>query len=293
MTTSSDPGTPTPRDATVSLIKAGIDTGIRNTDRKCTRFAPDKILEHIDTSVLTDVHRDELFIDPFDHEANQEKLASRITEHQDYGTFLMTVGGDHSTSYPILRVLKQAYPDLRVLWLDAHLDLKEPRTDHGTPHDALVRRLCEEHGFDIDDFWFIGHRATDPDEETFLGQIQKTEPEEIESLASSLQNHKLPDNIPWAGEDPVYLSLDIDLVDGIAAPGTTFPVDGGPKPDQVQDLIAALFGYFGPTMVGADLVEVAPPLDDEHTTQKIGAEMLTTFLTHAKTQSTKTSPNDA
>lgn len=277
-------GTPTPEKADISLIQAGIDTGIRNTDRKCTRYGPQKLLDELDEGIFDSIHLDQVFPSHFDHEKNQQQVYERIDEHLAYGTVLFTLGGDHSTSYPVLKRLKQQHEQLRVCWLDAHLDLKEPRLTTGTPHDAVVRRLCDQDGFDLDDFWFIGHRATDPDEEMFLEEIHKTAVSEIEQITTGLQRNDLPAEIPWHRGDPVYLSLDVDLLDRQAVPGTTFPVPDGPSCDTTAALIDGLFTAFGPQIIGADLVEVALPLDTEEQTKKNAEILLETLIKAMKSQ---------
>lgn len=294
-TTSSDPGTSIPDEAAVSVLQAGMDTGIRNTDRKGTRKGPEKLLSRVDDEALADTHLDTVFLDDFHLGENQELIADRVQEHLTYQHPLVTIGGDHATTYPILRVMKEQYPDLRLLWLDAHLDYKEPRIEDGTPHDALVRRLCEENGFLIDDFWFIGHRATDPDEQYILSDIHKTAPAEIDTVIEDLQQGVLPDDIPLAPEDPVYLSLDIDLVDASHVPGTTFPVPDGPGPDQVSALLEALGAQFGGQLVGADIVEIAEPFDEGGQTLELGATLFQTLLSmlEEQDQPTKTYKNDS
>ncbi|KAK7923239.1 hypothetical protein PG985_007310 [Apiospora marii] len=182
---------------------------------------------------------------------------------------LITLGGDHSLALPALRALREYYgPGLRVLHFDAHLDTWHPdkypsawpstqaRFNHGSMfwlagqeglvsnsssqpnvHAGLRTRLS---GLDdyVDDDAQNWHRivSDDMDDLGTRGVIDRI----METLGT---------------EDPVYLSLDIDVLDPAFAPGTGTPEPGGWT---TRELIRVLRGIEGLNLVGADVVEVSP-----------------------------------
>lgn len=259
-----------PEDARGIILKCPSDIGIRNTARKATLDAPDALLGRVG---LHDVHVDELFPDEFDLEASQASIQQRTAEIYDQGKTVISIGGDHSITYPILRQLKERYPELRVVWIDAHYDLKEPRVLPGVPHDAVVRTLVEQDGYALDEFLFIGVRESDPDEDEYLLEHETTEFDVEDLLETDTRD------IAWTVRDilgidedtPIYISVDIDVIDAESAPGTTFPSPDGMRPKEVERLIRGLSRL---TIVGADLVELAPELDEDGTTQDHAAGIL-------------------
>ncbi|KAI1167553.1 agmatinase [Nemania serpens] len=184
---------------------------------------------------------------------------------------LITLGGDHSLSLPALRALKEAYGrPLRVLHFDAHLDTWHPakypghwgteqsQFNHGSMfwlagqegllsnasaapsvHAGLRTRLSGDGFEDYDDDDRQGwiRLSADDIDDIGTGGIVRTI---MESLGT---------------EDPVYLSVDIDVLDPAFAPGTGTPEPGGWT---TRELIRILRGIEGLNVVGADVVEVAP-----------------------------------
>lgn len=182
---------------------------------------------------------------------------------------LITLGGDHSLALPALRALREYYgPGLRVLHFDAHLDTWHPdkypsawpstqaRFNHGSMfwlagqeglvsnssskpnvHAGLRTRLS---GLDdyVDDDAQNWHRIVSDD---------------MDDLGTRGVIDRIMDTL--GTEDPVYLSLDIDVLDPAFAPGTGTPEPGGWT---TRELIRVLRGIEGLNLVGADVVEVSP-----------------------------------
>ncbi|KAI1645411.1 Arginase/deacetylase [Daldinia loculata] len=181
---------------------------------------------------------------------------------------LVTLGGDHSLSLPALRAAFAAHGPLRVLHFDAHLDTWHPakypsywaseqsRFTHGSMfylageegliangtgsasvHAGLRTRLSGLEDYEDDDAQnWVRISADDVDELGTKGIV--------ESIMGTLGT-----------EDPVYLSVDIDVLDPAFAPGTGTPEPGGWT---TRELIRILRGIEGLNLVGADVVEVAP-----------------------------------
>ncbi len=235
--------TSSPEDADLIVQKLPCDNGIHRNPRKGTLDAPEKILEdyEFERSVLVD----EVFPDEFSLENTQRRIEDNTEELIEYGKPLLSIGGDHSVSYPVIRALKREYPDMQLVWLDSHLDLKE-KVDNHVSHDVVVRELLAR-GFSEDEIWFVGITRIDDDEEEFLEKhdLNIYRSSEIEEFKREFK----------PGEQTVYLSVDIDALEEELAPGTGYP-DGELGLETVEKVIDIV----NPTH--ADLVEVAPSLDE-------------------------------
>ena len=165
----------------------------------------------------------------------------------DTGQPLISLGGDHSIAYPILRGHRARYPDLTILQFDAHPDLYHElggRYSHACPfarimEERLARRLVQ-----------VGIRALNGHQ---FDQAQRfgVEIYTMRNLAR-LSELKL--------EGPLYISFDLDALDPAYAPGVSHFEPGGLSVRQVLDILQAL----RVPVVGADLVEYNP-IRDHHT----------------------------
>lgn len=247
--------TNSPEDAEVIVQKLPSDIGIHRIARKGTLDAPENILE--DFEFQRKVLVEEVFPNEFSLESTQRRIESSTDDLLRFGKPLLSIGGDHSVSYPVIRALKREYPDLQLVWLDSHLDLKE-KIDNHVSHDVVVRELLK-HGFSEDDIWFVGITRIDEDEEEFLdrGDFNVYRSDEIEDFKREFE----------AGEQPMYLSVDIDALDSEEAPGTGYP-DGELDIEQAKEIFELVDPDF------ADLVEVAPSLDEDRKTVGNAREIL-------------------
>jgi agmatinase len=172
---------------------------------------------------------------------------------------LMTLGGDHTIVLPLLRAMKAKHGPIAVLHFDAHLDtwdtyFGEPYT-HGTP----FRRAAEEGLLDSDHCLHIGIRGPlyserDLPESADLG-FDIVSSTELDSLGVGGTIERMRQRL---GDRPVYVSVDIDVLDPSHAPGTGTPEAGGMSS---REVLAVLRGLRGLDVVSADVVEVAPAYD--------------------------------
>jgi agmatinase len=236
--------TNSPEEAEIIIQKLPCDMGIHRNSRKGTLSAPEKILGGLEFEKTVLV--DEVFPDEFDLEETQRRIFSNTHDLAEYGRPVISLGGDHSVSYPILKALKKQNPDLKLVWLDAHLDLKE-KVDGNISHDVVVRQLIEEEIFRPEEIYFVGTTEIDHDEEEFL-----------ENYDFSIFRPESLDKFMEEFEGEAYLSIDIDVLREEITPGTGYP-DGDLGLENVQKIIQSL------NISYADLVEVAPSLDDGRT----------------------------
>lgn len=256
--------TSSPQDAEILVQKLPSDIGIHRIARKGTFNAPERILEDFEFSGKIAVV-DEVFPDEFDLENTQRRIEDNTDELLEYGKPLLSIGGDHSVSYPVIQALKREKPDLQLVWLDSHLDVKE-KVDNHVSHDTVVRELIR-HSFSPEDIWFVGATRIDGDEEGFRQQqdLHIFRSGEIEEFKREFNS----------SEQPVYLSVDIDVLE--EAEGTGYP-DGELSLNQAKEVIETVEPDF------ADLVEVAPPLDDDGETVEKAQELLRKLVLETKTK---------
>ncbi|XP_069172824.1 guanidinobutyrase-like isoform X2 [Procambarus clarkii] len=192
------------------------------------------------------------------------------------GCIPLTMGGDHTISYPILQAIKEKYGPVGVVHVDAHPDLQEEvlgsKIGHGTP----FKRAYDEGLLDCSRVVQIGLRGTslthnDCNIGKNLGfRVVSAEECWYKSLAPLME-----EVTQQMGKGPVYLSFDIDAIDPGFCPGTGSPEIGGLTTIQALEIVR---GCRGLNMVGCDLVEVSPPYDFEGTTAATGAHLLYEML---------------
>jgi agmatinase len=218
----------------------------------------------------------DIAVNPFDIAEAIGQIEEGAATLADHGSRLVTLGGDHTIALPLLRVIARQHGPVAVLHFDAHLDTWDsyfgaPYT-HGTP----FRRASEERLIDREHSLHIGIRgplydARDLTDDGVLGfqVIRATDFEEFR-VAGVIERmkHRL-------GGRPVYVSVDIDVLDPAHAPGTGTPEAGGVSS---RELLAILRSLADLHVVGADIVEVAPAYDHAEITgiaaAHVGYELL-------------------
>jgi guanidinopropionase len=188
----------------------------------------------------------------------------------------LTGGGDHLCSLPILRAVGRAAP-VGLIQFDSHTDLTDAyfgsaRFTHGTP----FRRAVEEGLVDPARYVIIGVRGTAygrEDRDFAASAGIRVIP--VEELHARGVEDVMAEARTILGAGPVYVTYDIDFVDPTFAPGTGTPEVGGPTSWQA---VQAARGLCGLAIVGADLVEVAPPFDPAGGTAWLGASLMFEML---------------
>jgi len=184
----------------------------------------------------------------------------------------MTAGGDHLVSLPVLRGLAQDGP-LGMIHFDAHTDLFDTYFDgcrftHGTP----FRRAIEEGLLDPKRVVQIGIRGTMYDGgDIEWGREQGVTIITMDEFADRSIKDVMDQARQIVGQDPTYVSFDIDCIDPAFAPGTGTPEIGGFTTREAQLLVRQLMGL---NLIGADLVEVSPPFDDSGNTAWVGVSIM-------------------
>ncbi|KAI8233515.1 putative agmatinase 2 [Colletotrichum sp. SAR 10_86] len=168
---------------------------------------------------------------------------------------IISLGGDHSIVLPILRSLKTVYGPVSVIHLDSHLDTWDPYEGY-TGIVSNQSAITHDYEIDRDVVGFTIIEAHEIDDIGMNGIIEKVK--------------------KAVGDTPVYLSIDIDVLDPSIAPATGTPESGGWT---TRELKRFLKGLEGLNMVGADVVEVSPPYDTvAETTSVAAADLIVDIL---------------
>lgn len=180
---------------------------------------------------------------------------------------VLSLGGDHMVAYPLLQAHAAKHGPLSLIHLDAHSDTWGMGDDlnHGTWGYLAVREGLVDPARSIQ----VGMRSPNPDTLGFT--IIEANPLLEMPMQQTAERIRAV-----VGDHPAYLTFDIDFLDPAFAPGTGTPVCGGPTTHQARILLHALAGL---NIVGADLVEVAPPYDPAGVTALAGATLTYDLLT--------------
>lgn len=268
--------------ASVAVVGVPFDSGV--SYRPGARFGPaavragSKMLRPyhpaLDTepwSAMQVADAGDLAVNPFSISeaiATIESGAADLLERSDH---LVAIGGDHTIALPLLRATAAKFGPVALLHFDAHLDtwdtyFGEPYT-HGTP----FRRAVEERLLDLDCSAHIGIRSPlyssrDLNDDAGLGFATVTTVE----VATSGVGAALDRVRARIGDRPLYISIDIDVLDPAHAPGTGTPEPGGLTSREMQMLLRGLDGL---QVVGADVVEVCPAYDHAELTSLAAANL--------------------
>ncbi|KQU16098.1 agmatinase [Methylobacterium sp. Leaf94] len=210
-------------------------------------------------------------VNPVDVAATARAIEAFYRPLADARIVPLSVGGDHFVTYPVLRALGGARP-VGLIHIDAHGDTDDAQYDgtrltHGTP----FRRAIEDGVLDPRRMVQIGLRgSTDSADELDWALAQGVRILPMEAVIDRGLPAVLAEARAVIGPLPAYLSFDIDALDPAYAPGTGTPEMGGFTAREALQIVRSLRGL---DLVGADVVEVAPPLDPSGVTALAGATL--------------------
>lgn len=193
---------------------------------------------------------------------NYTDIEKITLEHLQKGHRLLTLGGDHSISYPLLKTYNQFYKNIQILHIDAHADLYHEFEGDLYSHACPFARIME--GKHATRLIQMGIRTLNPHQRA---QAQKygVEVQEMKDWDSSI--------IRFSSQ-PLYVSLDMDVFDPAYAPGVSHHEPGGATARQVIDLIHRI----DVPIIGADIVEYNPTRDIQDITAALAAKMMKEIL---------------
>ncbi|ANB60808.1 agmatinase [Anoxybacteroides amylolyticum] len=203
---------------------------------------------------------------------NAQRSLDMIEEFVDRiltaGKFPLGLGGEHLVSWPVMKAVYKKYPDLAIIHMDAHTDLREHYEGEPLSHSTPIRKIAELIG--PKNVYSFGIRSGMKEEfewakqnGMYIAKFEVLEP--------------LKEVLPTLAGRPVYVTIDIDVLDPAHAPGTG-TVDAGGITS--KELLAAIheIARSDVHVVGADLVEVAPVYDHSEQTANTASKLVREML---------------
>ncbi len=180
------------------------------------------------------------------------------------GYKLIALGGEHLISLPLVKAAFRVFSELKVIQLDAHADLRDIYLGNELSHASVIKRICDF--LPSQNIYQIGIRSGTREEFIFARKNTNFFPFSIKEARKALEKIK---------NKPIYLTLDIDVVDPAFAPGTGTPEPGGITPRELFDFLISLKDF---NIISTDIVEVSPPNDVSDITSILGAKLVREIL---------------
>jgi agmatinase len=266
----------------VAIVGVPFDTGV--TYRPGARFGPAYIRQAsrllkpynpaLDVSPFAHqqvVDAGDLAFNPFDIPTAMRQIEDGAYELIRDGALLISLGGDHTIAYPLLKAVNRVHGPVALVHFDAHLDTWDTYFDTPLTHGTPFRRAAEEGLFIPGHSAHVGIRgslyapsdlADDADLGFTVVHCMEFERRTVDDVIAQL--------VRAVGDAPLYVSIDIDVLDPAHAPATGTPEAGGMTS---RELLAVLRGFDGLNLVGADIVEVAPAYDHAEITGVAAANL--------------------
>lgn len=190
-------------------------------------------------------------------EAAFDLIKSSVSELIGHGHGVLSLGGDHSISYPAIMAHTEVYDHLNVLHIDAHPDLYDEMQDNRFSHASPFARLMESGR--LGRLVQVGVRT--------LNGHQRAQAEKFGVEIHEMRDLEGVSSIEFSG--PVYLSVDMDGLDPAFAPGVSHYEPGGLSTREVLNIIQKFSGQ----MIGGDIVELNPHRDPGNITAMVAAKL--------------------
>ena len=270
-------------DDDIDVVVSGVPFDLSTTERPGARLAPDAIRQ-ASTHLAWEVNRwpwdfnvfDQLRVvdcgnlrfDPTAREQMNTQLRLHAGHLLEAQKVMLTLGGDHSITLPLLREYAKKHDSISLIHFDAHTDT-EMEPDRISNHGTVFYEAVKEGLLDPERSVQIGIR-TDYVRDSHRFRVLD---------AAWLMDHNPAEIISEirrvVGNNPAYLTFDIDCLDPAFAPGTGTPVIGGLTTGLALKIIRGLVGC---NLIGMDIVEVSPPFDHSEITALAAASLSLEFL---------------
>jgi agmatinase len=237
-----------------------------HVELECSPFAAIQVVDAGDVPVT-----------PFSIEEAMEQIAAHAADLLHGGRKVIAVGGDHTIALPMLRSVVRENGPVALVHFDAHLDTWDTYFNAPTTHGTIFRRAFEEQLLVEDHSIHVGIRGPvygreDLDDDRRFG-FRTIRASDIDVLGVAGAIEAITERVC---DLPVYLSIDIDVLDPSVAPGTGTPEAGGLSS---RELLRMLRGLTSLNLVSADVVEVAPAYDHAEITSIAAATVIFDIVT--------------
>jgi guanidinobutyrase len=267
----------------------GIPLDVGTSNRSGTRFGPRQIRAescmirpfNMATGAAPFSHKmvadaGDIAINTFDLKKSIDIITTSYEQVMASGCIPLTMGGDHTITYPILRAVTKQHGPVALIHIDAHADINDEMFGEKIAHGTPFRRAHEDGLLQNDKVFQIGLRGTGYSPDDFdwgrdkgwtVIQAEECWGKSLAPLMASIRDK--------IGDTPTYLTYDIDSLDPAFAPGTGTVEIGGLTIWQALEIVR---GVQGLNLVGCDLVEVSPPYDTSGNTALVAANLLYEML---------------
>ena len=275
--------------AGLDVAFVGIPLDIGTSNRPGTRLGPRQIrdesrmlrpfnmatgaapFEHLQVADIGDVA-----INTFDLKKSMNIIEAAYDAILATGAVPLTLGGDHTLTWPILRAMKKVHGPVALIHVDAHADINDTMFGEKVAHGCPFRRAWEDGCLLNDRVFQIGLRGTGYSPDDFdWGREKGWTVVQAEACWHKSLTPLMAEIRAKIGDAKVYLSYDIDSLDPAFAPGTGTVEPGGLTIWQGLEIVR---GCAGLNLIGGDLVEVSPPYDPSGNTALIAANLLYEML---------------
>lgn len=257
-------------DVDLAIVGIPFDSGV--SYRSGARFGPSHVRESsrllrpynpsVDVSPFEKYQvadAGDIAVNPFDLNEAITDIERGSRELHERAKRVISIGGDHTIALPLLRAVAAKHGPISVVHFDAHLDTWDTYFGANYTHGTPFRRASEEGLIDREGSMHVGIRgplysAKDLDQDADLG-FEIFSSIEFDDIGVKGAIEKIAARV---GDRPMYVSIDIDVLDPAHAPGTGTPEAGGLTS---RELLAVLRSFSARNLVGADVVEVAPAYD--------------------------------
>ncbi len=196
---------------------------------------------------------------PFDGHADPwDLIEQHVARVLESGEPLISLGGDHAITHPIMRAVRRRHPQLTILQIDAHPDIYDAYQGNPRSHTSQFARIMEEQL--ADRLIQVGLRTIN---DHHRDQFERFGVEVVEAA-------RWGEDLRLDWTTPVYISMDMDALDPAYAPGVSHREPGGPSTRQVINLIRSI----DQPIVAADIVEFNPRCDISNQTAIVTAKLL-------------------
>ncbi|HLC16858.1 MAG TPA: agmatinase [Thermodesulfovibrionia bacterium] len=252
-----------------NIVLMGIPLDSTASFRPGSRFAPaavrDASFEFEDYEFLTGENIQKVpFCDvgdiavPGSLNESLDSIYKDVKVYIDDGMIPVSIGGEHLATLPIIQALITKHKMLNIVVFDAHLDLKDTYLKAKYSHATVMRRILELN--ETSEICFFGIRSSTFEEKMMLDNHPRLFYEDISHLRKDV---------------PVYISIDMDVLDPSVAPGVGNPEPGGWSYPRLYSMLQKLKDF---SIAGADVVEISPHYDLSAITAITGAKIVRDLL---------------
>jgi len=186
-------------------------------------------------------------------------IEQKCTSYLEKGKKILACGGEHLVTYPLVKAYLKKYPELKIIHLDAHTDLREHYLGEKYSHSSVIRLIAEL--TNPKNIYQYGIRSGEREEFKWGRENTNFYPFSVNELR----------NINIDKSVPIYVTIDLDVLDPAYMPGTGTPEPGGVTFSELLQAVLYLSGY---NIVGADVVELAPDYDTSGASTMVAAKII-------------------